>query len=124
MWLNLASDEMTVPELTDYAKRYLVDRFSVLDGVARVRVGGQQIYAMRIWLDRKAMAARGLTANDVENALRSENVELPAGSIEFARPAFHGAHRAFLHVGGKIRKPCRAPRRRWVSHPACRYCSS
>lgn len=82
MWLNLASDEMTVPELTDYAQRYLVDRFSVLDGVARVRVGGQQIYAMRIWLDRKAMAARGLTANDVENALRSENVELPAGSIE------------------------------------------
>ncbi|MEQ8824565.1 MAG: efflux RND transporter permease subunit [Filomicrobium sp.] len=82
MWLNLASDEMTVPELTDYAQRYLVDRFSVLDGVARVRVGGQQIYAMRIWLDRKKMAARGLTANDVENALRSENVELPAGSIE------------------------------------------
>jgi multidrug efflux pump len=82
MWLNLASDEMTVPELTDYAKRYLVDRFSVLDGVARVRVGGQQIYAMRIWLDRKALAARGLTANDVEDALRAENVELPAGSIE------------------------------------------
>ena len=82
MWLNLASAEMTVPELTDYAKRYLVDRFSVLDGVARVRVGGQQIYAMRVWLDRKAMAARGLTANDVENALRAENVELPAGSIE------------------------------------------
>lgn len=82
MWLNLASNEMTVPELTDYANRYLVDRFSVLDGVARVRVGGQQVYAMRIWLDRKAMAARGLTANDVESALRSENVELPAGSIE------------------------------------------
>ena len=88
MWLNLASDEMTVPELTDYAKRYLVDRFSVLDGVARVRVGGQQIYAMRIWLDRKAMAARGLTANDVENALRSENVELPAGSIESRNQLF------------------------------------
>ena len=82
MWLNLVSSQMTVPELTDYARRYLVDRFSVLDGVARVRVGGQQVYAMRIWLDRRALAARGLTANDVENALRSENVELPAGSIE------------------------------------------
>lgn len=82
MWLNLASPNMSVPELTDYAKRYLVDRFSVLDGVARVRVGGQQEYAMRVWLDRTKLAARGLTANDVENALRAENVELPAGSIE------------------------------------------
>lgn len=82
MWLNLASPKMTVPELTDYAQRYLVDRFSVLDGVARVRVGGQQQYAMRIWLNRTKLAARGLTPNDVEDALRSENVELPAGAIE------------------------------------------
>lgn len=82
MWLNLASPQMTVPELTDYAQRYLVDRFSVLNGVARVRVGGEQVYAMRVWLDRKALAARDLTANDVETALRAGNVELPAGSIE------------------------------------------
>ena len=82
MWLNLVSDRMTVPELTDYARRYLVDRFSVLDGVARVRVGGDQTFAMRIWLDRNALAARGLTVADVENALRAENLELPAGSVE------------------------------------------
>ncbi len=82
LWLNLSGDGYTVPELTDYAERYLVDRFSILDGVARVRVGGSQSYAMRIWLDRKAMAARGLTTSDVESALRSGNVELPAGSIE------------------------------------------
>jgi len=82
MWLNLASDRMSVPELTDYARRYLVDRFSVLDGVARVRVGGAQVYAMRIWIDRRQLAARGLTVADVESALRSENVELPAGSID------------------------------------------
>ncbi len=82
MWLNLASDRLSVPELTDYAERYLVDRFSIIDGVARVRVGGAQSYAMRIWLNRQALAARGLTANDVEEALRAENVELPAGSIE------------------------------------------
>ena len=48
VWFNVASDRMTVPELTDYADRYLVDRFSVLDGVARVRIGGQQTYAMRV----------------------------------------------------------------------------
>lgn len=82
MWLNLASERMTVPELTDYARRYLVDRFSVLDGVARVRVGGNQTYALRIWIDRDALAARELTVADLETALRAENVELPAGSVE------------------------------------------
>ncbi|KPK38514.1 MAG: multidrug transporter AcrB [Gammaproteobacteria bacterium SG8_47] len=82
MWLNLASDRLSVPALTDYAQRYLVDRFSVLDGVARVRIGGAQVYAMRIWLDRRELAARGLTVADVENALRAENLELPAGSID------------------------------------------
>ena len=82
LWLNLQSDQMTVPELTDYARRYLVDRFSVIDGVARVQVGGAQTYALRIWLDRQAMAARGLTVADVEEALRAENLELPAGGIE------------------------------------------
>ena len=82
MWLNLASERMTVPELSDFAERYLADRFSVLDGVARVRIGGGQTFAMRVWLDRTAMAARGLTVADIESALRAENVELPAGSVE------------------------------------------
>ncbi len=88
MWLNLVSDRLTVPELTDYADRYLVDRFSVLDGVARVRIGGGQSFAMRVWLDRNAMAARGLVVSDVENALRSDNLELPAGSIESLERSF------------------------------------
>lgn len=82
MWLNLVSDRLSVPELTDYAERYLVDRFSVIDGVARIRTGGGQEFAMRIWIDRQALAARDLTVADVENALRAENVELPAGSID------------------------------------------
>ncbi len=88
MWLNLVSDRMTVPALTDYADRYLVDRFSVLDGVARVRIGGGQSYAMRIWIDRSAMAARRLVVSDVEDALRAENLELPAGSIESQARSF------------------------------------
>jgi multidrug efflux pump len=82
LWLNLVSPNLTVPELTDYARRYLVDRFSVLDGVARVQVGGEQTWSVRVWIDREALAARGLTVNDLEAALREENVELPAGSIE------------------------------------------
>ncbi|OBT11663.1 multidrug transporter AcrB [Shewanella sp. UCD-FRSSP16_17] len=82
MWLNLVSDQMTTLQLTDYARRYLVDRFSVVDGVANIRLGGGKVYAMRIWIDRQALASRNLTVADVESALRSENVELPAGSIE------------------------------------------
>ncbi len=57
IWFNLVSDRMSVLELTGYADRYLVDRFATLDGVARVRIGGQQRYAMRVWLDRTALAA-------------------------------------------------------------------
>ncbi|QYJ80148.1 efflux RND transporter permease subunit [Shewanella acanthi] len=82
MWLNLVSDQMTTLELTDYARRYLTDRFSVVDGVSTIRIGGGKVYAMRIWLDRQALASRSLTVADVEAALRAENVELPAGSIE------------------------------------------
>jgi multidrug efflux pump len=82
LWLNFASQQMTTPELTDYANRFLVDRFSAIDGVARIQIGGSRDYAMRVWLDRRALAARGLTASDVERALRSENVEAPAGTLE------------------------------------------
>ena len=82
LWLNMNSAKLDTLELSDYAERYVVDRLSSIDGVAQVRVGGRQRYSMRIWLDREALAARGLTVNDVENALRRENVELPAGSIE------------------------------------------
>ncbi len=88
MWLNLNSANMSTIELSDYAERYVVDRLSSIDGVAQVRVGGGQRYAMRIWLDRTALAARGLTVSDVENALRRENVELPAGRLESAQRDF------------------------------------
>ena len=81
LWLNLASTKMTSRELTDYAERYLVDRLSAIDGVANIVIGGEQRYAMRIWLDRTALAARALTVDDVEAALTRENVELPAGAI-------------------------------------------
>ena len=82
IWLNFGSDRLTTPELTDYAERYIVDRFSALDGVARVQVGGARDYALRIWIDRRALASRGLAVSDIENALRRENIEAPAGSLE------------------------------------------
>ncbi|SIT71169.1 multidrug efflux pump [Ectothiorhodosinus mongolicus] len=82
MWLNLASDSLNRMELTDFAERFVVDRLSTVEGVALIRVGGAQRYAMRIALDREALAARGLTVEDIESALRRENVELPAGRVE------------------------------------------
>jgi multidrug efflux pump len=82
IFLNLSADRYSGLEITDYAERYLVDRFSTVPGVARVRLSGARRYAMRVWLDREALAARNLTVTDVENALRQENVELPAGRLE------------------------------------------
>ncbi|MEE4174156.1 MAG: efflux RND transporter permease subunit [Xanthomonadales bacterium] len=88
MWLNLTSDRMSGLEITDFADRFLVDRFSTVQGVARVRISGARRYAMRIWLDREALAARGLTVSDVESALRAENIELPAGRLESTQREF------------------------------------
>lgn len=82
VWYNLRSDNLSVLELTDYAERFIVDRLSTVDGVARVRLGGGRQYAMKVWLDRNAMAARDITVTDVERVIRSENVELPAGEVE------------------------------------------
>ncbi len=81
IWFNLLSDNMSTLELSDYARRYLEDRFSSLDGVARIRLGGGSSYAMRIDLDHDAMAARRVTITDIEQALRRENIELPAGEL-------------------------------------------
>ena len=88
IWLNLASKTLDSLALTDYAERYIVDRLSTIDGVARVQVGGGFRYAMRIWLKRAELAARGLTVNDVAVALRRENIELPAGRIESVQRDF------------------------------------
>lgn len=82
MWLNLTGEGMTPLELADYADRYISDRLSVQTGVARIRISGASRYAMRIWLDREALAARGLTAADIEAALRRQNVEFPAGTVQ------------------------------------------
>ncbi|ANK80601.1 MAG: multidrug transporter AcrB [Rhizobiales bacterium NRL2] len=82
MWMVLSSDRMNAMELTDYAERQLIDRFSVVDGVSRVRTGGGKRFAMRIWLKKNELAARGLTVTDVEAALREQNIDLPSGRIE------------------------------------------
>ncbi len=88
MYVNVSSSSRSVMELTDFTRRTLIDRLSVIDGVAMVRMTGGRNYAMRIWLDREGLAARQLTVQDVEDALRAENVELPAGRIESQQREF------------------------------------
>ncbi|WP_019592405.1 efflux RND transporter permease subunit [Thioalkalivibrio sp. ALRh] len=88
LWLNLSSTTMDQLELADYAERHLIDRISVVDGVALVRRGGARSYAMRIWVDREALAARELTVTDIADALEQENVELPAGRLESVEREF------------------------------------
>jgi multidrug efflux pump len=82
MFLNFSAANMTPLEVTDYAERFLVDRLSTVPGVARVGVAGGRRPAMRIWIDRQALAARQMTVADIENALRRENTQLPAGRLE------------------------------------------
>lgn len=82
MWVTLRSDIWDSAQLSDYADRVLSDRLAVVDGVADVRIGGERRYAIRVWLDRERLAARNITVAEVEQALRANNVELPAGSVD------------------------------------------
>jgi multidrug efflux pump len=82
IWLAFSSDRQSPLEITDYADRIVADQLKTLPGVASVIIGGARRYAMRIWLDPERMAALGVTVQDVENALRSQNTELPSGRIE------------------------------------------
>jgi multidrug efflux pump len=86
--IDVASTRRSILELNDYIDRYLVDRFSVVKGVAITRINGERRYAMRIWLNRQALAGRQLTVQDIENALRRENLQLPAGRIESTNREF------------------------------------
>ena len=88
IWLGLSSEKHSSLEMSDYADRYIADRLKTLPGVASVIIGGGRRYAMRIWLDRERLAAYSLTPQDVENALKRQNVEIPAGRIESSRREF------------------------------------
>ena len=81
MRIAVSSSRHTPEQITDYVERYIVDRLSTLDGVASIDIRGQRRYAIRIWLDRRAMAARNLTVSDVQTAISRSNLELPAGDI-------------------------------------------
>ncbi|TMJ43126.1 MAG: efflux RND transporter permease subunit, partial [Alphaproteobacteria bacterium] len=82
IYITFRSDRLNAIELTDYVDRYVVDRFKNLTGISDAAIYGERLYAMRIWLDRDRLAGYGLTAQDIEDALRQQNAEIPAGRIE------------------------------------------
>ncbi len=82
VWVALSSDEYSGLELSDVADRVLKERLQRLPGVGSVFIGGERRYAMRVWLDPMRMAAHDLTTQDVETAIRTENVEIPGGRVE------------------------------------------
>ncbi|HRK95451.1 MAG TPA: efflux RND transporter permease subunit, partial [Rhodospirillales bacterium] len=88
VYLAFFSDRHSPLEVSDYADRYVKDRLQTLPGVAEVRIFGERRYAMRLWLDPARLAAFDMTTQEVEDALRRQNVEIPAGRIESADREF------------------------------------
>jgi multidrug efflux pump len=87
-WLALSGDNYSLLQLSDIADRTVKTRLQSLPGVGRAFIAGERRYSMRVWLDPAELAARGLTVQDVEAAIRSRNVEVPAGRIESERREF------------------------------------
>jgi len=81
-WLALSSDRHSMMEISDIADRMVKDPLQTVNGVASVMMFGDRRYAMRIWLDPARMAAYEIIPQDIESALSSQNIEIPAGRIE------------------------------------------
>jgi multidrug efflux pump len=88
LWLALSSETMKPLDLTDFAERQIVDELKNLSGVSAVMMSGVRRFAMRIWLSSERMAALGITVQDVEDTLRRQNVEIPAGRVESLQREF------------------------------------
>ena len=82
IYIAVEAGSLSTLEASDYVKRYIKPRLSVLPGAADVRIFGERQVSMRINLDRTRLAAYKLTVQDVEDALRRQNAEIPAGRIE------------------------------------------
>jgi multidrug efflux pump len=67
--------------LSNYATIYAKDELLRVDGISDINVQGQRDYSMRVWLDPQKMAARNVTAIDVANAIRAQNIDAPAGRL-------------------------------------------
>ncbi len=88
MFISLTSETHDLMQLTDLANRVVKKRLQTIPGVARADLRGERRYSMRVWLSANALASRGLTVQDAMAAIRSRNVEVPAGRIESSRREF------------------------------------
>jgi multidrug efflux pump len=88
IWLAFYSERYNAMEITDVLERVIKDRLQTIPGVSEVQIRGGRTFAMRIWLDPEKLAAHNLTVQDVEDALRRQNVEIPAGRIESQQREF------------------------------------
>ncbi len=82
MYINLASNVLNQMELTQYAELNILDRLSVVPGVAKINVSGKKKKSMRIWIDPTKLSFYGLSVLDVEKKILEENIEFPAGRLE------------------------------------------
>ena len=99
VWLALSSEHQSGLEISDIADRVLKEKIQRLPGVGAVIIGGERKYAMRVWLDPLRMAAHDITTQDIENAIRQENAEIPGGRVE-------GTKREFaVRTRGELNKP-------------------
>ncbi len=87
-WLSLNGQNYTLLQLSDIADRVVKSQLQTIAGVGRAFIAGERRYAMRVWLSSAELAARALTVQDVERAIRTRNVEVPAGRIESDRREF------------------------------------
>ena len=82
LWVGFTSKQLDTIQLNDYLDRNIIDRLSILPGVASITVGGERKYAIRIWLNPDNMSSRKITVDDVLSAINKENIERPAGRLE------------------------------------------
>src|SRR5205809_720262 len=87
-WLALSSPNYDLLQLTDIADRQVKARLQSLTGVGSAQIFGERRFSMRVWLSATELAARGVTVQDVERAIQSRSVEVPAGRIESDRREF------------------------------------
>ena len=88
IWMAFTSDTLNPVQINDLINRIVKPRLQTVTGVADVRIFGERKYAMRVWLDPARLAAYRLTPQDVEDAIRRNNLELPAGRIESSNREF------------------------------------
>jgi multidrug efflux pump len=104
IWLALTSSSYDLMELSDLADRVLKPRFQTIPGVSGAQIFGERRFAMRVWLSPAELAARRLTPADVEQAIRTRSVELPAGRIESSRREFSVRYLGEMHTPEEFRE--------------------